>query len=135
MVGFWQDLTKEKYKVLGRSTGCWGLALPPISGPSLLSTMGLWGQGAVGWRIRVFWEQENRRYPGVVESYNQEEGCHHIVYDDGDEHNIKMSDWFVEWIAGPKPPKKEQTPKKVPELKREPELDAPDVRLKFFPDL
>ena len=57
------------------------------------------------------------------------------MYDDGDEHNIKMSDWFVEWIAGPKPPKKEQTPKKVPELKREPELDAPDVRLKFFPDL
>ncbi|KAF0695149.1 Aste57867_14046 [Aphanomyces stellatus] len=42
------------------------------------------GQDAVGWRVRVFWEDEECWFDGVVTEYTEGKG-YFVIYDDGDE--------------------------------------------------
>jgi hypothetical protein len=41
------------------------------------------GQAAIGKRVQVFWDLENRYFKGVVVQYNQIKGDYRIRYDDG----------------------------------------------------
>eukprot|EP00854_Cymbomonas_tetramitiformis_P000738 gene737-biopygen615 len=45
----------------------------------------------VGTRLEVFWEDDAKFYPGVVKSFN-EDGAAHVVYDDGDEETLNLSE-------------------------------------------
>ncbi|KAK3288027.1 hypothetical protein CYMTET_4483 [Cymbomonas tetramitiformis] len=45
----------------------------------------------VGTRLEVFWVDDDKFYPGVVKGFN-EDGTVHVVYDDGDEENLNLSD-------------------------------------------
>ena len=39
----------------------------------------------IGTRVRVFWDQEDEWFEGVVTNYNSSDGTYDITYDDGDE--------------------------------------------------
>ncbi|KAK3245214.1 hypothetical protein CYMTET_45210 [Cymbomonas tetramitiformis] len=45
----------------------------------------------VGTRLEVFWVDDDKFYPGVVKGFN-EDGTAHVVYDDGDEENLNLSE-------------------------------------------
>ncbi|KAK3266720.1 hypothetical protein CYMTET_24678 [Cymbomonas tetramitiformis] len=45
----------------------------------------------VGTRLEVFWEDDDKFYPGVVKSFN-EDGATHEVYDDGDKESLNLSE-------------------------------------------
>ncbi|KAK3258501.1 hypothetical protein CYMTET_32458 [Cymbomonas tetramitiformis] len=45
----------------------------------------------VGTRIEVFWKDDDCFYPGVVKEFN-EDGKAHVLYDDGDEETLDLSE-------------------------------------------
>ncbi|KAK3283685.1 hypothetical protein CYMTET_8630 [Cymbomonas tetramitiformis] len=45
----------------------------------------------VGTKIEVFWEDDDCFYPGVVKEFN-EDGKAHVLYDDGDEETLDLSE-------------------------------------------
>eukprot|EP00854_Cymbomonas_tetramitiformis_P034069 gene34069-biopygen9771 len=44
----------------------------------------------VGTRLEIFWADDDKFYPGVVNSFNKD-GTTHVVYDDGDEETLDLS--------------------------------------------
>ncbi|OQR97321.1 hypothetical protein ACHHYP_12125 [Achlya hypogyna] len=42
------------------------------------------GTDAIGWRVEVFWEEEDQWFPGVITEYDEGNG-YYVCYDDGDE--------------------------------------------------
>ncbi|KAK3268876.1 hypothetical protein CYMTET_22646 [Cymbomonas tetramitiformis] len=49
------------------------------------------GKVTVGSKIEVFWKDDDCFYPGVVKEFN-EDGKAHVVYDDGDEETLDLSE-------------------------------------------
>eukprot|EP00854_Cymbomonas_tetramitiformis_P034244 gene34244-biopygen22127 len=49
------------------------------------------GEVTVGSRIEVFWKDDECFYPGVVKEFN-EDGKVHVLYDDGDEETLDLSE-------------------------------------------
>lgn len=49
-----------------------------------------YGEEILGQRLGVYWEEELQFFTGVVASYDNEKGTHHIVYDDGDEEDVQL---------------------------------------------
>eukprot|EP00854_Cymbomonas_tetramitiformis_P008950 gene8949-biopygen9116 len=45
----------------------------------------------VGTRLEVYWEDDDKFYPGVVKNFN-DDGAAHVVYDDGDEETLNLSE-------------------------------------------
>ncbi|KAK3279255.1 hypothetical protein CYMTET_12848 [Cymbomonas tetramitiformis] len=44
----------------------------------------------VGIRLEAFWEDDDKFYPGMVKSFNEDDAAH-MVYDDGDEETLNLS--------------------------------------------
>ncbi|OQR94659.1 hypothetical protein THRCLA_08133 [Thraustotheca clavata] len=44
----------------------------------------MFGNDAVGWRVEVYWTDEEEWFAGVITEYNEEQG-YYVCYDDGDE--------------------------------------------------
>ncbi|EQC29471.1 hypothetical protein SDRG_12719 [Saprolegnia diclina VS20] len=42
------------------------------------------GADAIGWRVEVFWEDEEQWFQGVITEYSEDDG-YYVCYDDGDE--------------------------------------------------
>ena len=42
------------------------------------------GKAALGWRIGVYWKDDQKFYNGEVESFETATGRHVILYDDGE---------------------------------------------------
>ncbi|KAK3278548.1 hypothetical protein CYMTET_13527 [Cymbomonas tetramitiformis] len=49
------------------------------------------GKVTVGSKIEVFWKDDDCFYPGVVKEFN-EDGKAHVLYDDGDEETLDLSE-------------------------------------------
>eukprot|EP00854_Cymbomonas_tetramitiformis_P000288 gene288-biopygen202 len=45
----------------------------------------------VGTRLEIFWVDDDKFYPGSVKSFNKD-GTAHVVYDDGDEETLNLSE-------------------------------------------
>ncbi|KAK3283103.1 hypothetical protein CYMTET_9181 [Cymbomonas tetramitiformis] len=58
-----------------------------LLGPSNTSA----GKVTVGSKIEVFWKDDDCFYPGVVKEFN-EDGKAHVLYDDGDEETLDLSE-------------------------------------------
>lgn len=43
------------------------------------------GKSAIGWRIGVYWKDDQKFYQGEVESYENATGRHMVLYDDGED--------------------------------------------------
>lgn len=64
------------------------------SGPSKRPS---WGPEVVGRRLSVFWPEDDEYYAGVVSGYNSEDGRHTVMYDDGEEERVMLSNETLRW--------------------------------------
>lgn len=55
-------------------------------------------QSKVGERLRVYWPMDNIWYEGRVKSYDKSTKMHVVIYDDGDEECLLLSQEKIEWI-------------------------------------
>ncbi|CAK4087342.1 unnamed protein product [Aphanomyces euteiches] len=57
------------------------------------------GQAAVGWRVRVFWPDDDKWYDGVIQAYSEENG-YFICYDDGEERwQVQHNKSVMEFVS------------------------------------
>lgn len=51
----------------------------------------------MGMRIKVFWSTDKQFYCGKIVDYCESTGQHHILYDDGDNEELKLDEelWFA----------------------------------------
>ena len=57
------------------------------------------GKDAVGWRVGVWWDEDEAFYYGVLTVYDEIEEVHKIAYEDGQEELISLSEEKLEWVA------------------------------------
>ena len=55
------------------------------------------GKGHVGKRVGIWWEDDACFYYGVLESYDESKGTHHIKYDDGTDEHLHLGEHKVDW--------------------------------------
>ena len=55
----------------------------------------------MGWRIAVYWKTDQTFYPGTVQAFDATTGRHHVVYADGDEEHLCLSNESLKWLLPP----------------------------------
>lgn len=68
---------------------------------------------AVGWRVGIYWADDDRFYYGVIKSYTKKDRKHRIQYDDGTEEVVSLDKEKVEWQK-----KEEEDPEKAQPKKK-----------------
>ncbi|KAK3253171.1 hypothetical protein CYMTET_37563 [Cymbomonas tetramitiformis] len=90
-----QWLNEEKHRLLenGEDLAC-GKGGPGVVVETACDEQVEWPQDlevTVGTRLEVYWEDDDKFYPGVVKNFN-DDGAAHVVYDDGDEETLNLSE-------------------------------------------
>lgn len=59
------------------------------------------GAAAEGWRLAVYWPEDQAFYHGRVADYNAITGLHRVHYDDGEQEALNLSQAKLKWLFGP----------------------------------
>ncbi|GMH35087.1 hypothetical protein BSKO_02955 [Bryopsis sp. KO-2023] len=91
----------EEWVCLGKRLFRWVAATPPDSEPNPTYKDFPGDHAAIGWKVRVYWNEMGRWYIGHVRSFDHRTGMHEVRFCDGDVRFYLMRNEPVLWLDRP----------------------------------